>query len=183
MTGTKYVSDLVKSVMVEDQPSVVATVAAYIDLNPVRAGLVEDSKDYRWCGYAEAVVAVVGVREGCRRFHEATDWRAIAKEYRQYLFSRAGVSGHSGKQALDRDAIRKVVEEGGDLALAEVLRLRVRYFTDGVAIGSKGFVEGVFSGFRDRFGATRKSGARPLRAGPVLGNLSTLRNLKTDAFG
>ena len=29
--------------------------AAYIDLNPVRAGLVEDPKDYRWCGYGEAV--------------------------------------------------------------------------------------------------------------------------------
>jgi hypothetical protein len=29
--------------------------AAYIDLNPVRAGIVEDPKDYRFCGYAEAV--------------------------------------------------------------------------------------------------------------------------------
>jgi hypothetical protein len=27
--------------------------AAYIDLNPVRAGLVKDPKDYRWCGYAQ----------------------------------------------------------------------------------------------------------------------------------
>ena len=31
------------------------TIAAYIDLNPVRAGLVDDPKDYRWCGYAEAL--------------------------------------------------------------------------------------------------------------------------------
>jgi hypothetical protein len=29
-------------------------VAAYIDLNPVRAGLAKDPKDYRWCGYGEA---------------------------------------------------------------------------------------------------------------------------------
>jgi len=29
--------------------------AAYIDLNPVRAGLVEDPADYRWSSYGEAV--------------------------------------------------------------------------------------------------------------------------------
>ena len=32
-------------------------VAAYIDLNPVRAGLAADPAAYRWCGYGEAVAA------------------------------------------------------------------------------------------------------------------------------
>ena len=32
-----------------------ATVAAYIDLNPVRAALYSDPKEYRYCGYAEAL--------------------------------------------------------------------------------------------------------------------------------
>jgi hypothetical protein len=36
-------------------PQVLRAVALYIDLNPVRAGLVEDPKDYWWCGYVEAV--------------------------------------------------------------------------------------------------------------------------------
>jgi len=52
-----------KSVVVEDQPSSVEAVAAYIDLNPVRAGLVEDPKDYRFCGYA---AAVAGTRWGAK---------------------------------------------------------------------------------------------------------------------
>ncbi len=30
------------------------SVGAYIDLNAVRAGIVERPEDYRWCGYAEA---------------------------------------------------------------------------------------------------------------------------------
>jgi hypothetical protein len=30
-------------------------VAAYIELNAVRAGLCADPKDYRYCGYAEAL--------------------------------------------------------------------------------------------------------------------------------
>ncbi|MFT6179598.1 MAG: hypothetical protein ACJA1W_001947, partial [Akkermansiaceae bacterium] len=31
------------------------TMAAYIDLNPVRAGICKDPADYRWCSYGEAV--------------------------------------------------------------------------------------------------------------------------------
>ena len=31
------------------------TVAAYIDLNPIRADMVKRVEDYRWCGYASAV--------------------------------------------------------------------------------------------------------------------------------
>lgn len=41
--------------------------ATYIDLNPVRTGMVEDPADYRWCGYeamagkAEAVAGIVDI--------------------------------------------------------------------------------------------------------------------------
>ena len=31
------------------------TMAAYIDLNPVRAGMVADPAGYRWSSYGEAV--------------------------------------------------------------------------------------------------------------------------------
>jgi hypothetical protein len=37
-------------------------VAAYIDLNPVRAGIVKDPADYRWSGYAEAVAGLKPAR-------------------------------------------------------------------------------------------------------------------------
>jgi hypothetical protein len=43
-----------RSVIVEDGLAA-RTMAAYIDLNPVRAGMVEDPADYRWSSYGEAV--------------------------------------------------------------------------------------------------------------------------------
>jgi REP element-mobilizing transposase RayT len=55
-----------KSVLVEDGHAA-RTMAAYIDLNPVRAGMVEDPKDYRWCSYAEAVAGNKRSREGLQR--------------------------------------------------------------------------------------------------------------------
>ena len=55
-----------KSVLLEGGQAVAST-AAYIDLNPVRAGLCEDPKEYRYCGYAEALAkgtaeAMEGIR-------------------------------------------------------------------------------------------------------------------------
>jgi putative transposase len=44
-------ADRFKSVLLEGDEAL-AAVAAYIELNPVRAGLCSDPKDYRYCGYA-----------------------------------------------------------------------------------------------------------------------------------
>ena len=52
--GTLW-SERFKSLLVENNPEALKVVAAYIDLNPVRAGLCGDPKSYRWSGYAEAL--------------------------------------------------------------------------------------------------------------------------------
>lgn len=170
-----------KSVVIEDAPSVVATVAGYIDLNPIRAGIVDDPKDYRWCGYAEAVAGDAEARRGIESFHPKVRWAAVAA-YRKYLFVRSGASGSSEKRSLSRREILKAVESGGELDVPEILRLRIRYFTDGVAIGSREFVDGVFAGFRDRFSERRKSGARRLGHRGAFSDLCSLRNLRVSAI-
>lgn len=169
-----------KSVLVEDSPKALQTVASYIDLNPVRAGLVEDPKEYRHCGYAAAVGGANGrVRRGLMSFLQGKTWAEASAEYRRGLLLRSAESGHSKKQALDRETIRKALKDGGRLSGAEVLRLRIRHLTDGVVLGSKEFVDGVFERYRERFGPRRKSGARPIRAVPLPG-LMALRDLRVD---
>jgi len=39
----------------------------------------------------------------------------------------------------------------------------MRYFSDGAALGSRAFVDGLFEQCRGRFGQKRKSGARKMR--------------------
>ena len=43
-----------KSILVEGSEDALLTIAAYIDLNPVRAGMVQDPKDYRYSSYGGA---------------------------------------------------------------------------------------------------------------------------------
>ena len=166
-----------KSVLVEDCPQTLRVVASYIDLNQVRAGWVSDPKDYRFCGYAAALAGNRTVRRGLMDCVEASIWEAAAAEYRMGLFVRAGNSGKAGRAELDRESILAELRRGGRLSTAEILRLHIRHFTDGVALGSREFVNTVFAQHRPRFGPRRTSGARPLRS-VQLPFLSTLRQLR-----
>ena len=60
-----------RSVLVEGAGEALVTMAAYIDLNPVRAGLVKDPKDYRWSGYGEAVAGRKRARNGVQSLVKA----------------------------------------------------------------------------------------------------------------
>ena len=171
-----------KSVVVEDRPSSVEAVAAYIDLNPVRAGMVEDPKDYRFCGYAAALAGNALARQGLLSCKLGADWDACAAAYRQRLFVRGGSANQSGKVLIDKEKIKEVIAQGGELSLGEVLRLRVRQLSDGVAIGTKDFVNEVFTLHREKFGPKRKDGARPIRALACIG-MTALRDLRVRALG
>jgi len=55
-TGTLWEGRF-KSVLVEDGYAA-RVISAYIDLNPIRAGMVRRPEDYRWCSYGEAMKPV-----------------------------------------------------------------------------------------------------------------------------
>jgi putative transposase len=185
--GTLWM-DRYKSVMVEGMGEPLHTMAAYIDLNPVRAGLVEDPKDYRWCGYAEAVSGSRRAQRGLSKVTaKAVDgWEQAggAEAYRCLLFS-AGVEVKDAQkenvvgQGMTSEEARQVLKEKGKLSSAELVRLRVRYFSDGLVLGSKTFVEAVFQENRDKFGPKRKDGARKI--GENSGALFAMRRLRTHA--
>ena len=128
-----------RSVMAEDGSLAVRLMAAYIDLNPVRAGLVGDAKDYRWSGYGEAVAGRVRAREGLVRAAgdpkevAAGDWKGALARYRVGLFLMGSTS---------TEEIKRVEGEKGELSATEQVRARVRYFTQGLVLGGKGFVDG-----------------------------------------
>jgi hypothetical protein len=65
----------------------------------------------------------------------------------------------------------------------EILRRKVRYFTDGAVLGSTGFLEQVFQRLQtqNRIGRKRRSGARRMR-GADWGELRVLRDLRESVF-
>jgi hypothetical protein len=60
--------------------------------------------------------------------------------------------------------------------------LRVRYFTEGLALGGKEFVEAVFAENRERYSAKSKEAARPI-AEVEGGGGYVLRRLRRKPMG
>ena len=186
-----------KSVLVENGTAA-RTMAAYIDLNPVRAGICEDPADYRWSSYAEAVAGGRKARAGlvrALRGHEgnpgtARGWAqgGLAREYRAILLGKGvevvveGKTKRRGMKKERRDEELEALERRKtDLRISKVIRHRVRYFTDGAVIGGRGFVDEVFRGCREYFGPKRKDGARKPRGAlrELAGEVWTARDLRT----
>jgi len=200
-TGTLW-EGRYKSVLVQGSETALMTVAAYIDLNPVRAGIAQKPEDYRWCGYAEAMSTSRGAKrardglgillaESLQDPDLKMDWRRTQRRYRQLLYedgierSADEARGERGRRGFVQTTVEKVVADGGKVPLPTILRHRVRYFCDGAVLGTAGFVDAVFSReqrLRHRFGERRKTGARKMR-GADWGELRVLRDLQKDVIG
>jgi len=194
--GTLW-EDRFKSLLVEGDDKALLTVAAYIDLNPLRAGMVTRIEDYRWCGYASAVAGDHEARRGLGRIFDraywvsgddyAASWEDAGASYRLLLYGEGEIrefvepGGRPHRPGFTREQFQEAIARGGKLPLSQLLRLRVRYLSDGVVLGSAVFVEEVFERNRALFGSRRNSGARRMR-GADWGDLRVIRDLRTDPF-
>ena len=191
-----------KSVIVESGIAA-RTMAAYIDLNPVRAGMVSDPAEYRWSSYGEAVgggskgngkKAREGLVRACMGHHgagfDSDRWKDVSRIYRRTMglalgrkSGRAEVKNGEARPQMNTAEALEAKDNGTvlpDLKMAKMLRCRVRYFTDGAVIGSKEFVNEAFAAARERFTEQRKDGARRMRGSgaPAAGVLWSLRDLR-----
>jgi hypothetical protein len=184
-----------KSVLVDGAGHALVTMAAYIDLNPVRARLVGDPRDYSWCGYGEAVAGGNRAREGLEsivaalRNGRGEGLSRSLKTYRMHLYlegdgrrNAVGPDGREVRGGLGPEEVAKVLLARGRLSVGDYLRCRVRYFCDGAVFGGREFVEGIFRSHRRRFGPNRKTGARGMR-GLADRELFTMRDLQQGVFG
>jgi REP element-mobilizing transposase RayT len=193
--GTLW-ADRFKSVLVEGKGNPLQTMAAYIDLNPVRAGLVDDPKDYRFCGYAEAVAGGVLARKGLlqiwsdyagasvsasSRFTTSRTPTDILRMHRELIFGKR--AAEAGLSEMKRHQALKVLEgENAVLPRATVLRCRVRYFSDGAILGSAEFVRGFVDTWQAEKGRKHPPKVNELR-GANWGDLAVIQGLRSKVFG
>jgi len=166
-----------KSVLVDGDGHALRTMATYIDLNCVRAALATDPKDYRFCGYAESVAGSSVARSGLALAFGGSDWDETHAIYRQRLFG-TGARGRGNGASISWESFLKVAAEGGRLAIHEVLRCRVRYFTYGAILGSHAFVLGQLNAYKARTG--KREGSE-VQAFPLITDWGELASLKCAA--
>ena len=173
--GTLW-SDRFKSVLVESGDALVK-MAAYIDGNAVRANIVEDPKDYRFCGYAEAVAGNEKARRGLQQATGGS-WSEVLEGYRCLVIATLSEAKEDKAQATP-ELFEEVLRTGGKLSLSEVLKCRIRYFTDGVILGSKEYVE------RTALRIAGKTTRQPQPLAPITdwGGLHVLSRMRSNLWG
>ena len=171
-----------KSVLFEGSRRALWTLASYIDLNAVRAGIVTDPQNYRFCGYGEAIAGVKIAREGLIRVMQSPEgkmanWERLGKHYRHLLYQRGVKEPDRNRGGIDAERVKEVLANGGRLTMREALHCRVRYFSDGMILGSRVFVDETFQRNRSNFGVKRQTGARKMRSA-AWNRLFTARRLQ-----
>ena len=140
------------STLVEGGGSLSA-VAAYIDLNPVRADIVQDPKDYAFSGYGAAIAGDTDARKGLAAVYGVTPaaYAKVLRAYRGLLYVR-------GAAAIDPAAVREVLSnpDKPSLSLPSLLRCKIRAMSKGLAIGSQQFTSGIFAAHRYAFSEGRR---------------------------
>ncbi|WP_031386093.1 transposase [Desulfonatronum thiodismutans] len=157
-----------KSVIVQEGETLV-NLLAYVDLNPVRAGIVDKPEDYRWSTLGYLVQR--GNRDGLidlnLGMHEWNEFNSseIIRKYRQFVYETGAVRGRSQeledrsqksgvrsqekeRRGIDMKIVEKERKRNYRLSRVDVFRHRCRYFTDSGIIGSKEFVSEVFDGVK-----------------------------------
>ena len=139
--------DRFKSVLIESGESLLNTLA-YVDLNPIRAGIVKLPEDYRWSsmGYRfgksdkDGFLSFEGVFE--------TDDKNALNYYRELVYKAGGIEKEDASK-IDIEIIKKEISRDFNMPKNELYLKKVRYFSDGLVIGSKSFIReayAIFSG-------------------------------------
>ncbi len=198
-----YWGNRFKSVIVQDKPNALFMMATYIELNPVRAGYVEDVKDYQFSNYGEAcrgneaamanVIRTVSMYTDEDPYVDPStlnkaqlykEWRKYSAWYRMHIFERGeevtDLQGNIIKLGFSKRHIEDVLKKRGRLTLSESMHCRVRYMTDGLVFGDKEFCESIFNKYRGHFSEKRKSGSRTMKK-VNFGGCCTVRALQIEA--
>ncbi len=160
--------DRFKSVIV-DKGETLVNCLAYIDLNPLRAGLVERPEDYRWnsLGYhlqTHNKGHFLSTDFGFKEFNVKSPKERI-RRYRRYVYE-AGAINRPGKmqaKVIDDKVVAKERKKEFEISRISRFRYRTRYFTDSGIIGSKEFVSENYQRFKHLFYSKHEKKPKPIK--------------------
>ena len=148
-------SDRFKSVIVDNGDTLINCLA-YVDLNPIRAGICERPEDYRWCSLGYHVQTendddFLSLDLGLEEFGVSAGIERL-RRYREYVYEKGSISG-----------IERERSKGFEISRVDRFRYRTRYFTDSGIIGTKAFVYKYYQAFKDRFSSKHEKIPRVIK--------------------
>jgi hypothetical protein len=151
--------------VIVDNGDTLVNCLAYIDLNPVRAGMVERPEHYRWSSLGYHVQGrnrdgFLSLDFGLRVFGTMSD-RERLRYYRKFVYGVGSLATGKGG-AIDSETLSAEERGGFELRTVDRFRHRTRYFTDSGVIGTKEFVHRCARMFQSHFNSRHEKRPRPI---------------------
>jgi hypothetical protein len=160
--------DRFKSVIVEKGETLINCLA-YIDLNPLRAGLVKRPEEYRWNSLGYHVQTgnkdnFLSLDLGLKEFG-VLDPKERLNGYRRYVYEAGAINRPDKMQAkvISDKILEKERKREFELSRSDRFRSRTRYFTDSGIIGSKEFVSENYQRFKNIFSSKHEKKPKPIK--------------------
>lgn len=195
-TGTFWASRF-KSVLIEGEGEALAAVAAYVEMEAARDRLANDPAHYPWCGLGQALAGDKNAQESLRIVlaasqHLAATSLSVAEAMTKYPLLIPSIAAwgepveridaaSQSLSTLTAEEVLEIIGRNGQVPLQDYLKLKVRYFIDGMVLGSQTYVNGVSEAIAVQSGTRRKRAARRME-GVESENLYVLGNLKKNVF-
>lgn len=160
----RFWAERFKSTLLENTQALLDAML-YVELNAVRAGLVQRPEE--WEG-GSLYLREIGQDDWLMPLTELFDKTAkrALTEYRSLIYYRGAVPTKPGQAAISQRIIKE--EEARGFKVNGVYSRRLRYFVDGVVIGSEGFVRHHIERLRDTGAYTQRKHPIGHKDGPHL---------------
>ncbi|MCP4160256.1 MAG: hypothetical protein GY760_09300 [Deltaproteobacteria bacterium] len=167
-----------KSVIVENGETLINCLA-YVDLNPVRAGMVDVPEKYRWCSMGYHVQQknkynLLSLDFGLRDHGYKNDSEKF-DDYRRYVYE-IGLEIQTKSSGIKEKIVKKEKRRDFKLTKSDRFLYRTRYFTDSGIIGSKEFVKIHFIRFKHMFQSSLEKKPKKIRGFESMYSLRELRD-------
>jgi REP element-mobilizing transposase RayT len=160
--------DRFKSVIV-DKGETMVNCLAYIDLNPLRAGIVKQPEEYRWSSIGYHIQTnnkdkFLSTDFGLKEFNVKSKKERI-RRYRRYVYEAGAVDRPDKMKAkvIDDKVVAKERKKDFEINRISRFRYRTRYFTDSGIIGSKEFVAENYQRFKHLFFSKHDKKPKPIK--------------------
>ena len=171
----RFWADRYKSTLLEDERALLDCML-YVELNAVRAGLVERPEEWKGCSLHLREVGQDDWLLPLTALFAKSKKRALT-EYRSLVYYRGEVPTKEGQAVIPQRIVKEEAARGFEVSGAYCKRLR--YFVDGLVIGSEEFI-------RKHLGVLRDAGNYVKRKHPIPqleGIHLSLREQRSTAVG
>ena len=142
----KLWADRFKSVVLGDMQAVLDCML-YVDLNPVRAGLVERPEEWTGSSIHLREIGKGGWLMPMTEVLVAASRQAALGEYRQRLYYRGAVRSKGNQAAISQEVLAAEAARG--FAQRGMFLKRLRYFRDGVMVGTEEVIRAQIARLRE----------------------------------